>query len=108
MPEENPDSVVSKILRSAVQKAIASGGSPEAIRDALGLGDATNILHVQNNTLRVEINSPGGIAAFVQESGPTWVQYIDHRPHTEWEDVIEPVEFDPAIPVDIEIPGRQG
>lgn len=88
---------VNAALRAAIQNVIAAGSTPEEVRTALGLDETTNILHVQNSTQQIQINTPDGAAYFVQDSGPSWVEYKDHRPSIEWENVVSPESFDPQL-----------
>jgi hypothetical protein len=88
---------VNAALRAAIQNVIAAGGAPDEIRTALGLDDTTNILHVQNSTQQIQINTLDGSAYFVQDGGPSWVEYKDHRPSIEWENVVSPETFDPGL-----------
>lgn len=96
--------VVSDILKGVVQGVVNAGASPEAIRQALGIDESRDLLHVQNASVVIEINTLEAKAAFVKESGPSWVQYIDHRPHAELENIVLP-EFDSNLKVNIDMKG---
>ncbi|SRR6266567_526398 len=95
MDQEQRNQIISAALQAAISGLSETDISENTVRGALRLDPNTNLLHVVKRETVVQVNTVFGNAIYIKESGPSWVQYHDHRPHDEWGWLIDPAVITP-------------
>jgi hypothetical protein len=84
MDQTERDKLIKAALEAAVTGLNKSDISEEKILELLQLKPDTNVLTVRTSDIQVKVNTVFGSAAFIKESGPSWVEYKDHRAVGDW------------------------
>lgn len=82
-----------KVIRAALESAVAglnqSDVSEDKVQALLRISPETNVLTTRSSETRVKIDTVFGSAMFIKESGPSWVEYKDHRRIDEWQWILK-------------------